>query len=95
MNQSLLKNLVKLKLFARRQFGQDVDVERIVSNKDYAREILGMVEKSDDEETLLLALTLKSELGLLAAAPAKAETVSKKENTGNQYIGGARGWTRN
>lgn len=95
MDQSMLKNLVKLKLFARRQFGKDVDVERIVANKEYAREILDMVEQSDDEETLLLALTLKRDLGILAVEPAKAETPPTKPSVANQYIGGARSWRRN
>lgn len=95
MDQSLLRNLVKLKVFARRQFGKDVDVERIVADKEYAREILDLVEQSNDEDTLLLALTLKSELGILVAAPAKDESPPRKQSAGNKYIGGARGWTRN
>lgn len=48
---SLPRNLVKLNVFARRQFGKDVDVECIVANKEYACVRLDLVEQSNGERT--------------------------------------------
>ena len=99
MDQNALRNLARLKLVARRQFGLDVDIQRIVADRAYAREILDRVEQSEDEDTLVLALSIGSELGMLSGAAAQpaapagpVETVVAQQPAApKKYVGGVRG----
>lgn len=97
MDQNALRNLARLKLVARKQFGMDVDVQRMVSDNGYARDMLDRIEQSDDEDTLVLALSMRNDLGLLVSAaseppPAAVPAAAVREPAAQRkYIGGVRG----
>jgi len=73
-------------------------VQRIVTDRAYARGVLERIEQSDDEDTLVLALSIGNDLGLLAtAAPepvahaATEPAVVRPAAAQRKYIGGVRG----
>lgn len=76
----------------------DVDVQRIVADRAYARGVRERIEQLDDEDTLVLALSIGNDLGLLAtAAPeplvdaATEPAVVPPAAAQRKYIGGVRG----
>ncbi len=100
MDGEVLKKLAKLKLLVKRSGGQSIEVSTIISDRQYARNVLTAAEESDNEELILLALELKDALGLLATvpepAPAEArkpepEPPSSSDKIAGRYMFGARG----
>jgi hypothetical protein len=70
MDQELLKTLAHFKIMLKREKGMSVDLEKLLSDAAYGRQILIAAEESDNEALVLLALTLRDKLGHLVAAPA-------------------------
>lgn len=96
MDQSLLKELAQFKLLLKRATQHSADIERLITDPAYGKEVLSLAEESDNEQLVILALELKDRLGLLpqpggsksaavapAAAPEPADT--------KKYVGSLRG----
>ena len=90
MDQDTLKLLAKVKVAARKALGLDIDVQRLTHDAKYAAETLAKATQSDDENLVLLAITLQDRFGLLRDAPPVASNDDAKVAT-DKYKYGARG----
>ncbi|HEX9390418.1 MAG TPA: hypothetical protein VF928_03805 [Usitatibacteraceae bacterium] len=94
MDQALLKELAQFKMLFKRTINQTVDIERLISDAPYGKDLLSLAEDSDNETLVLMALSLKDKLGLLPqpraaeATPAEAGADAKPND---KYVRGARG----
>jgi hypothetical protein len=91
---TLLREIARLKLQARKLLRIEIDVEGLVHDARYARGVLTQCESTEDEEFLLLVLTLKQKLGLLDA-PRQATLASNGDDSrpplNSKYKFGVRG----
>ncbi|GAA5174317.1 hypothetical protein GCM10025771_03770 [Niveibacterium umoris] len=88
--------LARFKLQVRRQLDQSVDLDRLVQDAEYARTRLAEIEDlADDEDLLVMLLTLREQLlpRAVATAPMPATTPSAaaKPVESRNYRFGARG----
>jgi hypothetical protein len=72
MDQELLKELAHLKMLLKKQNGTSVDLGKLLSDKTYAAEVLGVAEETDNPPLVMLAIDLKARLGLIPDAPTNA-----------------------
>lgn len=95
MDQALLKELAHFKLLLKKTASHSTDIEKLLSDKAYGKEVLSLAEESDNEELILMALDLKDKLGLLPqpgkAAEAKPEDAIEEDKNKGKYVFGARG----
>lgn len=99
MDQALLRQLAQFKLLLRKASNHSVDIEKLISDRAYAKQVLSLAEESDNEVLILLALELKDKLGMLPkAAPAETKPATEKAKddatdaaTKGKYVFGARG----
>lgn len=89
--------LARFKLQVRRQLGQSVDLDRLVQDAEYARTRLAEIEDlADDEELLVMLLTLREQIlprsAANASAPPPEVAVPPKTAESRNYKFGARGW---
>ncbi|MBL8522456.1 MAG: hypothetical protein JNN20_02085 [Betaproteobacteria bacterium] len=96
MDQALLKELAHFKLLLKKTANHSTDIEKLLSDKAYAKQVLSLAEESDNEELIVMALDLKDKLGLLPQ-PGKAveakpeEEASEEDKNKGKYVFGARG----
>jgi hypothetical protein len=95
MDQALLKELAHFKLLLKKTASHSTDIEKLLSDKAYGKQVLSLAEESDNEELILMALDLKDKLGLLPQ-PGKAVETKPAENEveekpQDKYKFGARG----
>lgn len=94
MDQSLLKELAHFKVLLKKATQHSTDIERLITDPAYGKQVLGMAEEADSEELVVLALELKDKLGLLpqpgapAVKPVDAAPVNGDEK---KYVKGLRG----
>lgn len=94
MDQSLLKELAHFKVLLKKATQHSTDIERLISDPAYGKQVLSMAEEADSEELVVLALELKDKLGLLpqpgkpSVKPAEAAPVNGEEQ---KYVKGLRG----
>ena len=96
MDQALLKELAHFKLLLKKTASHSTDIEKLLSDKAYGKEVLSLAEESDNEELVLMALDLKDKLGLLpqpnrAAELKAAEKADEEVKPQDKYKFGARG----
>ncbi|WP_374603733.1 hypothetical protein [Niveibacterium sp.] len=87
--------LARFKLQVRRQLDQSVDLDRLVQDAEYARTRLAEIEDlAEDEELLVMLLTLREILVPRKAAPAATAELAPPPKTAESrnYKFGARGW---
>jgi hypothetical protein len=74
MEQELLKSLAHFKILFKKEKGVPADLEKMLSDPAYGRQLLAQAEESENETLVVLALAIKDKLGYLkvAAAPAPA-----------------------
>lgn len=92
MDQALLKTLAQFKILLKKEKGLSVDLERMVHDGAYGRELLAAAETSDNEALVLAALTIRDKFGHFgsaAAKPADEKEKDKKPDAG-KYMHGAR-----
>jgi hypothetical protein len=65
MDNEVLKKVAKLGVLARKQGQGKIDFSRLLTDQDYANQLLNILETYNDEELLLLCLSLKVDLGIL------------------------------
>jgi len=95
MDRETLNEMVKLKFGSRKAGGPEIDLVKLAADARYADDTLSVVENLSDESLVLLAMTLRDKLGLLAASPAQAvvaaESIEEKPAvTAPRYMSGAR-----
>lgn len=84
--------LVRFKLQVKRSLGESIDLERMSTDREYARQRLKDIEESSEDEALLvMVVRLRDYLLEAKAAPASTEA-SAKPATMRSYMMGARAW---
>ena len=96
MDQAMLKELAHFKLLLKKTASHSTDIEKLLTDKAYAKQVLSLAEESDNEELILMALDLKDKLGLLpqanSAPESKPEEAEPEEGKAkDKYVFGARG----
>lgn len=68
MDAKLYKLAAQFKIKCKKS-GFDFEIVRFIDDREYARQILSNLDGLEDEETMLLGLVLRDELGFTPAAP--------------------------
>ena len=80
MDNEILKKVAKLGVLARKHGTTGLDFNRLLTDRAYADQVLSALEASNDEDLLLLCLSLKVDFGILPehldARPAREQTTS-------------------
>jgi hypothetical protein len=94
MEQQLLKALAHFKILFKKEKGVPVDLEKMLGDPAYGRQVLAQAEESANETLVVLALAIKDKLGYLkvAAAPPAPVAAEKKpaESKTKKYMYGPR-----
>jgi hypothetical protein len=72
MDQDLLKALAHFKILLKKVKGVQVDLEKLLRDAAYGRQIMALAEESENETLVFVALSIKDKLGHLNVAPAPA-----------------------
>ncbi len=72
MDQDLLKALAHFKILLKKVKGVQVDLEKLLRDAAYGRQIMALAEESENETLVFVALSIKDKLGHLKVAPAPA-----------------------
>jgi hypothetical protein len=65
LNRDQLLELGRFKLMMRKVYAESVQVERFLEDSSYQTRLLDLAEEADDDELLMLSLTLRARLGRL------------------------------
>jgi hypothetical protein len=76
MDQDLLKALAHFKVLLKKEKGMQVDLEKLLRDAAYGRQIMALAEESENETLVFVALSIKDKLGHLKVAPAPAPAAS-------------------
>jgi hypothetical protein len=87
MDNETMLLLAKLKVAAKRS-GENMDLIRMSSDKEYATTTLNALSNTDDSETVLIAVDLMNRFGMIYT-PKKGKE-EKDEPDEDRYIGGLR-----
>jgi hypothetical protein len=77
MEQDLLKALAHFKILFKKEKGVPADLEKMLNDPSYGRQLLAQAEESDNETLVVLALAIKDKLGYLKVAAAPPAPVVK------------------
>lgn len=67
LNRDQLQELARFKVLLRKNTAESVQIERFLTDQPYQSQCLDRAEDSDDEELMMLAMTLRARLGRLGA----------------------------
>lgn len=67
LNRDQLQELARFKVLLRKNCAESVQIERFLTDSAYQSQCLDRAEDSDDEELMMLAITLRARLGRLGA----------------------------
>ena len=91
MDQALLKTLAQFKILLKKEKGVSADLEKMMQDTAYGRQMLAVAEDSTNEALVLSAVTLRDKFGHFSAAAAKpAEEKDKDKKVDGKYLHGAR-----
>jgi hypothetical protein len=91
MDQALLKALAQFKILLRKEKGLSADLEKMMHDAAYGREMLAAAEDSTNEALVLSAVTIRDKFGHFNAAAAKpADDKEKDKKADGKYMHGAR-----
>lgn len=65
LNRDQLLELGRFKLMMRKAYAESVQIERFLEDSAYQTRLLDLAEEADDDELLMLSLTLRARLGRL------------------------------
>ena len=65
LNRDQLQELGRFKLLMRRSSGESIQIERFLTDAQYQTRLLDLAEEFDDDELLMLSITLRARLGRL------------------------------
>jgi hypothetical protein len=91
VDQALLKTLAQFKILLKKEKGLAADLEKMVHDPAYGRQMLAAAEDSTSEALVLCAVTIRDKLGHFntAGKPAEDKDKDKKPEAG-KYMHGAR-----
>lgn len=92
MDQALLKTLAQFKILLKKEKGLSADLEKMMHDPAYGRQMLAAAEDSTNETLVLSAVTIRDKFGHFNAAgakPAEEKDKEKKPDAG-KYMHGAR-----
>ncbi len=78
MDQDLLKALAHFKILLKKEKGVQVDLEKLLRDAAYGRQIMALAEESENEALVFVALSIKDKLGHLKVAPAPTAPAAEK-----------------
>jgi len=91
VDQALLKTLAQFKILLKKEKGLSADLEKMMHDPAYGRQMLAAAEDSTNEALVLSALTIRDKFGHFNAAGAKpAEENKDKKPDAGKYMHGAR-----
>jgi hypothetical protein len=90
MDQALLKTLAQFKILLKKEKGLSADLEKMMHDAAYGRQMLAAAEDSTSEALVLAALTIRDKLGHFSAAAKPDEEKDKEKKTDGKYMHGAR-----
>jgi hypothetical protein len=91
MDQALLKTLAQFKILLKKEKGLSADLEKMMHDPAYGRQMLAAAEDSTSEALVLCAVTIRDKFGHFSAASAKpAEGKEKDKKPEGKYLHGAR-----
>jgi hypothetical protein len=70
LNRDQLQELGRFKLLMRRSSGESIQIERFLTDAQYQTRLLDLAEEFDDDELLMLSITLRARLGRLGEGDA-------------------------
>lgn len=90
VDNEILKKVAKLGVLARKNGTTKLDYNRLLTDKAYANQLLSELEACNDEDLLLLCLSLKVDLGILPGSlPMPTDKTVVPEST--RYMFSSRG----
>jgi len=90
VDNEILKKVAKLGVLARKNGIIKLDYNRLLTDSAYANQLLSELEGSNDEDLLLLCLSLKVDLGILPGSLTKT-LVKPKDEDKTRYLFSSRG----
>ena len=88
MDQALLKTLAQFKILLKKEKGLQADLEKMMQDGAYGRQLLAAAEDSSNETLVLAAITLRDKFGHFKEP--KAEEEKKADAPDKKYLHGAR-----
>src|SRR5262245_45975122 len=89
MDQALLKVLAQFKILLKKEKNLTADLEKMMHDAAYGREMLAAAEDTANETLVLCALTIRDKFGHFNAA-AKPEEKKDEKKPDGKYMHGAR-----
>jgi hypothetical protein len=90
MDQALLKTLAQFKILLKKDKGVSVDLEKMMHNAEYGRQMLSVAEDSINEALVLCAVTIRDKFGHFSSAAPKPAEEKKADAPAGKYLHGAR-----
>jgi hypothetical protein len=91
MDQALLKTLAQFKILLRKEKGLTADLEKMMRDAAYGRQLLAAAEDSENEALVLCSVTIRDKFGHFSAAQSNpAEEKRSDAPSGGKYMHGAR-----
>ena len=88
MDQALLKTLAQFKILLKKEKGLTADLEKMMHDAAYGRQMLTAAEDSENEALVLAAVTIRDKFGHFSAAKPAEE--KKDDKPAGKYMHGAR-----
>jgi len=88
VDQALLKTLAQFKILLKKEKGLSADLEKMMHDAAYGRQMLAAAEDSTNETLVLCAITIRDKLGHFGAAKPAEE--KKEDAPAGKYMHGAR-----
>lgn len=89
MEADLLKLLAQLRILMKKERGAQLDLEKLMNDPAYARQVCAQAEESENETLVMVSIALREKLGLLKAG-AKPAAEKAPEPAKGKYLHGAR-----
>ena len=92
MDQQEIRLTAHFKVLFGKEGGQKIDLVRFTSDNAYAKQVLEVAMRSENEELLVLAMDLMQRRGFLAQSPKQpeAQAQEKTDDVTKKYVGGLR-----
>lgn len=90
MDQALLKTLAQFKILLKKEKGLSADLEKMMHDAAYGRQMLAAAEDSMNEALVLSALTIRDKFGHFNPGAKPAEEKKEDKPVAGKYMHGAR-----
>ena len=90
MDQALLKTLAQFKILLKKEKGLSADLEKMMRDAAYGRQLLAAAEECENEALVLAAVTIRDKFGHFNAGSKPAEEKKEEKKPEGKYMHGAR-----